>query len=570
MLSAEKLRATVAEQRQLIRPGSTILKLHTHQSLETKCIKKGSPYRIVFSMGGIRSGKTLVIARWMIDRGKWDTAQFHGLFAYTGPQLHGAILGEVLPWVELAGIQWVYGRRPPAEWIEVWRKRGIKIPPRLPKYTNVLILSSGLHIYCGTMHNKSYRQVKGMKFGSIVIEEIGAGPTEEAIRYLFERVNCGIGPVKCAEQHHHVKILHSNIPDEDGHWIYEWLSRHEKRIAKKVGVSPSEAFDDYPCLLRGVGDMIYIKSRTIDNADNLPAEFIDDMEGGLDHDTAERVLGGNPTRKRTGRAYNAFDRKNIYPIAYDPDRTLYVFFDFNTNPTVAGFAHPLKRGEYPSEFHVDGMQYEGVFGEFFHVGGMDAHQLALALARGEESSHGYMPSNWRGIKSHRGPVIVFGDAKGGSRRPMTGVTPWSIVNEVLREAAPGRYSIRVPTENPLQQVRIRSLNGRLCNARDERLLFVDPNLNQLLTDLDVVVTNPDGTIKKPGGPRPGTRTWWWTHLTDGLGYFAYAMHPMGRDVVATSRLPKTIRSRKTSDAERDAQRQRRRSRRSSIPSGIYN
>jgi hypothetical protein len=513
----------------------TILKLHTHQSLETKCIKKGSPYRTVVCIGGIRSGKSLVIARWILDRGQWDTAQLHAIVANTKGQL-SSILSDVMPWIEAAGLEWQAHRQPPKEWIERWRKQGIKTPPRRESYRGILICSNGFHAQLVSLENRSYTKVKGAKWGSAVIEEVCAGATEEAVRYIFERVNCGLGPEKCRTLHHHVRIMHANPPDDDGHWIYEWLKRQETRVARAAGITSDEATDDYPCLLRGIGDTIFIKSRTLDNAENLPGEFIEDIAGTVDQETAEKVLGGAMTRKKHGRAYNAFDRKNIYPIAYDPDRTLYVFFDYNTNPTVAGLAHPLREGEFPSEFLIDGASYEGVFGEFFHVGGMDAHQLALALARGEKSSHGYVPSNWQGIAHHRGPVVAFGDAKGGAKRSMTGFTPWSIVGEVLREAAPGRYSQRVGTENPLQQIRIRSLNARFCNSRGIRFLFIDPHLEQLLLDIDTVITNPDGTIKKPGGPRPGTKFWWRTHISDGLGYMECDLHPMGREIEKSTKV----------------------------------
>jgi hypothetical protein len=492
----------------------------------------------VIAIGGIRSGKTLVIARWMIDRGTWDTSQFHGLFANTWPQLQSAVLGEVLPWIELAGIEWVWNKRPPAEWIERWRKLGIKIPPRLPRYTNVLILSTGLHVYCGTMSNRSYRQIKGMKFGSAVIEEACAGATEEAIRYIFERVNCGLGPKRCAEEHHHVKILHANPPDEDGHWIYDWLARQNKRVAKAAGLPVSESEESYAHLLRGIGDTVYIISRTIDNVEHLPGDFIDDMAGAIDDETAARVLGGGMTRKKAGRAYNLFDQKNEWAIKYDRDRTLYLFFDFNGNPTVAGMAHPLVKGEVPSELWVDGSEQIGVFGEFFHVGGMDAHQLARSLVSGDKGSNGYAPQNWRGLKDHRGPVVVFGDAKGGAKQSMTGFTPWSIVHEVLRPECGGGYRIRVGTVNPLQQIRIRSVNGRFKNMRGERLLFVDPNCHELIHDLLTVQTNPDGTIKKPGGPRPGSEVWKRTHISDGLGYMVCELFPMAHDVAPGRNRPR--------------------------------
>lgn len=530
----------------------TTLTLHTHQSLESKCIERGSPYRIVIAIGGIRSGKSLCIALWMLLRGMWDTAQLHGIFANTKGQVD-SILADVMPWIEAAGIEWQAHRKPPPEWVERWRKLGIKTPPRRNSYRGILILSSGFHAQLGSLENRAYTKFKGAKYGSVIIEEVTAGATEEAVRYIFERVNCGLGPARCSELHHHVKILHANPPDEDTHWIYEWLARQEARVAKAAGLPTDETGDSYPCLLRGIGDTIYIPSRTIDNAGNLPATFEEDMAGTMDAETAEKVLGGVLTRKKTGRAYNKFTQLNEWEVQYDPNRTLYLFFDFNNNPTVTGLAHPLTEDEYPSERSV-GVKPIGVFGEFFHVGGMDAHELALHLARGERSSGGYLPSSWKGVAKHRGPVVVFGDAKGGAKRSMTGFTPWSIVHEVLREACTNpetkhcRYSIRVGTENPLEQIKIRSLNASFSDWKERIRIYVDPHCRELITDLLTNITNPDGSIKKPGGPRPGSKFWLRTHLSDALAYMAHELNPMGRDVDDSNGRAKVIRAKREAPA----------------------
>lgn len=526
----------------------TTLKLHTHQSLELKCIERGSPYRIVIAIGGIRSGKSLCIALWMLLRGLWDTAQMHGIFANTKGQLD-SILADVMPWIEAAGILWQAHRKPPPEWIAEWVRRGIPTPPRRASYRGILILSSGFHCQMGSLENRAYTKFKGAKYGSVVIEEVTSGATEQAVRYIFERVNCGLGPEKCAALHHHVKILHANPPDEDTHWIYEWLARQEARVAKEAGLPANETGDSYPCLLRGIGDAIYIPSRTIDNAENLPATFAEDMAGTLDTETRDKVLGGALTRKKTGRAYNKFDQSNEWEVTYDQNRTIFLFFDFNNNPTVAGLAHPLIEGEYPSELSV-GVQPIGVFGEFFHVGGMDAHELALRLARGEASSGGYLPPSWQGVAKHKGPVVVFGDAKGGGKRSMTGVTPWSIVHEVLREACTNpvtkvcRYRIRVGTENPLEQIKIRSLNAGFSDTHGRHRIYVDPHCRELIIDLLTNITNPDGTIKKPGGPRPGSKFWQRTHLSDALAYLAHEMFPMGQEPDPRGNVPKVIRREK--------------------------
>jgi hypothetical protein len=162
------------------------------------------------------------------------------------------------------------------------------------------------------------------------------------------------------------------------------------------------------------------------------------------------------------------------------------------------------------------------------------------MAAGEKGSGGYFPANWKGLAAHRGPVIAYGDATGGATKSMTGFTPWSIVNEVLREACQ-HYSTAVPRTNPLQQIRVRSMNGRFCNARQERLLFVDPSCREHLHDLLVVQTNPDGTIKKPGGPRPGSDFWKRTHLSDALGCLCCERYPMGHDVNPRANLPESHR-----------------------------
>lgn len=504
---------------------------------------RGSPYRTVVAIGGIRSGKTLTLARWMIDRGNWDTSQFHGLFANTVPQRDSAILGEVLPWLEIAGIDWSWNKRPPAEWQERWRKLGIKVPNRQPRYTNVLILSSGLHIYCGTMSNRSYRQIKGMKFGSAVIEEVCAGATEEAIRFIFERVNCGKGPTVCAAEHHHVKILHANPPDDDGHWIYDWLAKREAQAAKKAGLQPSNENDSYPCLLRGVGDTIYIPSRTIDNVDNLPAEFIDDMAGSVDEETAKKVLDGVLTRTRKGRVYNAFSHENQIDVRYDPKRTLYVSLDFNRNPAVAIYAQPLNPGEYPAEHERAGVSHLGVFGEVFHIGGVDTAGMCAMLLDGEPGSDGSLPANFKGLLRHvdnGSRVVFFGDATSNFER-MAG-NDWQIVDQVIGEALRGMYVKNVPgKKNPLVPVGVHAVNAKFKSSRiggEVRSLWIDPRCKHLIEDM---LTNSwhktdSNKIYKPGH-RGGSNLWMTTHLGDALRYLVATLFPRGRDIDPKDSIP---------------------------------
>jgi hypothetical protein len=512
------------------------LKLHTHQSLETKCIQRGSPYRVVVAIGGIRSGKSLCIARWILDRGQWDTAQMHGLFANTKGQLD-TIMQDVTPWIEAAGIDWQAHRQPPKDWIESWRLRGIKVPPRRTSYRGIFIASSGFHAQLGSLENRSYQKIKGARWGSLIVEEVCAGATEDAIRYLFERVNCNLGPQRCAELHHHVKILHANPPDDDGHWIYDWLARRERLAATRAGIASSERNDTYPCLLRGIGETIYIPSRTIDNAGNLPAEFIGDMLNTVDDDTADKVLRGVLKRKRKGRVYNAFSYENqIDTITCDPKRPLYVSIDFNKNPAVALFAQPLRDAEVPEDYRVPGITHIGVFGEVFHVGGLDVNGLCQLILNGEAGSDGSLPPEFKGAARHEGPVKFFGDATGAFEK-MLG-SEWAVVDEVCGAALRGRYSKNIDgKENPLVPVGVHAVNAKFRSASGLRSLWIHPRCSHLIEDMLINSwhrTDPN-KIYKPG-VRGGRDLQLTTHLGDALRYLISTLFPLGREIDVGSAL----------------------------------
>lgn len=512
-----------------IDPERTILRLHPHQSLEFECIKKGSPFRRVVAIGGIRSGKSLVIAMWLLDRGKWDASQMHAMAGNTDGQIT-TILQDVLPWVEAAGVTALFDKQPSPEWWASWRVRGIKVPPRRRSYRGLMVLSSGLHVQLVSMGNRAYKSIKGARYGSVVIEEVAAGATEEGVRYMAERNNCNIGPARCAERHHHVTILHSNPPDDDGSWVYDWLARLEKAAATKAGIARAADEDSFPALLRGVGDTILIPSRTIDNAANLPGDFIDDMASSIDSDTAARLLDGVLTRSRKGRVYSAFSHQNqIDTIPYDPHRSLYVALDFNKNPAIALFAHQLNPGEYPAEHERPGVTHIGVFGEVFHVGGADVTTLCSMLLAGQAGSDGSLPDNFGGLLGHGTRITFYGDAT--SNFETMAPKEWPIVDEVMRREIPDRYARATDTKrNPLVPLGVHAVNAKLRSSTGVTSLWIHPRCKHLIEDL---LTNSwhrtdPSKIYKPGA-RGGQTGWMTTHCADALRYLVSTLFPLGRE-----------------------------------------
>lgn len=520
-----------------LRPEDIVLRLHPHQKLEVRAIGRHARYRVVLSVGGVGSGKTLCTALWMLDRSEWDVNQLHAIFTPTAPNLHGAILAEALPWLEAAGHDAVFGRRPPKEWREAWKREG-KRPPTLKRYTSVLTLSTGLTLYCGSFGTKSYRSCKGMSFGSVLVEELAHGCTEEALRFILERLRCGLGRERCRAEHHHVLIGHSNPPDDYGSFLFDQLARWEAEAARKAGKSERASEDTYPCLSAGIGDVLLIQSRTSDNAANLPESYIDDLTASVDSETARRILEGSMVRSREGRVYNGFSSThNERPVAYHPDRTLLIGLDFNVNPTVALFAHELNPGEYPSEHNRAGVKHVGVFGEYFHVGGQDVSGLAAALLAGDSGSGGHLPKNWRGLLHHAERVTFFGDATSTWQR-MAG-NEWQLIDELVGKAIRGRYSRNVPDKNPLVPLGVRAVNAKFCSAAGIRSLWVDPRCSQLIDDLANVVWDRTGRDVQKHGYRPGTSSKLWQrgHLSDALRYLISRIFPLGNEL-SENHIPK--------------------------------
>src|SRR5437762_3313012 len=145
----------------------TSVKLHPHQA----AVVFDTDHRVIVSIGGVGSGKTLCDGLILLDRSQWDTGQLFGLFANSVTQLENGVLPEIFRWLEAAGEEFEYNHQPPDEWRHEWREKGIPTPPRPANFRRILTLRSGLHALCGTLFNKSYLQFRALQFGSAIIEE---------------------------------------------------------------------------------------------------------------------------------------------------------------------------------------------------------------------------------------------------------------------------------------------------------------------------------------------------------------------------------------------------------------
>ncbi len=123
---------------------------------------------------------------------------------------------------------------------------------------------------------------------------------------------------------------------------------------------------------------------------------------------------------------------------------------------------------------------------------------------------------------HRGEIWIYGDAT-GQNRGQTGKTDYALVlNEIRKYNMIAR--LKVPSSNPHVPDRINAVNRALRNEQGVHMLEIDPSCKELIEDLEQVIRDPAGGIKKVHNPRD---TYFRrTHASDALGYWIAFEQPV--------------------------------------------
>jgi len=517
-------------------------------------------HKYVLLGGGVGSGKSVLHGLDALIRSQHETELLHGIFTNTQIQLDKEVVPSMQDRFVAAGFERpVFDKKPPASWSRRWAKANIEIPS-ITRYRGIFTAPTGYHAACGTLFNQSFTQYDTLQFGSARIEE-AANTSFAAISTIFERVRCSKGGgERCKLYHHHSKTLIFNPPRGPHPWLYSYLDQLEENArAYYHALSEGEECEcprahgpevdhrKWPLLLAGIGQAVWYQSKTSDNAANLDSGYRDGLAANMSASAARRRLDGEVVREEEhGRAYTEWSDENIGEVSYDHDATLYLCLDFNAEPRIAGFWHPLGR--------KDGVEKIGKFGEFFYAARLSDRKLAEKLVRGDrgdgfDSQPKYknpelrgLPANWQGLKAHKGPIIAFGDAVGTHRSSHADnlESSWEIVEQVFRQLP--NYQRSVPEKNPPPRARVDSVNGKFCNAFGVRAAIVAPRCEESQRDFEQVVWDEDGvSIREWRRGSIGTE-WHRSHLSDADGYMMHRLFPLGEDHDDTPRIPRVKRS----------------------------
>lgn len=124
---------------------------------------------------------------------------------------------------------------------------------------------------------------------------------------------------------------------------------------------------------------------------------------------------------------------------------------------------------------------------------------------------------------HLSMLWVYGDATGKGRSNQSKISNYDVIlNNMQNYNVP--LKLKVPESNPPVPLRLNAVNRSCFNENGEVMLEIDPSCEELIADLEGVVSDGKGGIKKTYDRKDvyAKRT----HTSDALGYWVAAEEPV--------------------------------------------
>lgn len=113
-------------------------------------------------------------------------------------------------------------------------------------------------------------------------------------------------------------------------------------------------------------------------------------------------------------------------------------------------------------------------------------------------------------------ILIYGDATGQNRTAQTGKTDYMLISNIMRNYRM-HPKLKLQPVNPSISDRLCAMSRALKNEQKEVTLFIDPACEELITDMEDVLIDPQGGIKKSHNTKdPYYRR---SHASDALGYW---------------------------------------------------
>lgn len=261
--------------------------------------------------------------------------------------------------------------------------------------------------------------------------------------------------------------------------------------------------------LDGTRNDIEVFNASIYDNPFIPEEEIRKLEAKYPEGSLERRirLNGELLPGLSGsRAYPAFNR--LLHVKQQPEiilrRPLCWIWDFNVDPMVTLIG---QRETIPGS----GKTLFRVFKEL--------------IIRGNASIPEMCEYFYQVHPRHAAELWIYGDASGKSRHANVGKSDYTMIaNEMRRYRVPTKF--KVPETNPPVPDRINALNRVMRDEDQEIRMEIDPSCIELIADLEQVLRDARGGIKKTYNAKdPYSQR---THASDALGYWTFYEEPVQR------------------------------------------
>lgn len=247
---------------------------------------------------------------------------------------------------------------------------------------------------------------------------------------------------------------------------------------------------------------------------HVGGDFYDSLERSYDPRFYEQEVLGKYLNLTSGQVYYGFSREDtLRNLDWDPTASLCWALDFNVDPMCSVIAQvidattrtDMMNGRDRKEIHV-------------------IDEVSLRSATIEQACNEFV----RKIEKYRFPqrmstVVLYGDASGKSRTH-AGPSAWQTVKECLARVPGIQLHDKTRMSNPPVKDRVAAVNSALCNAAQERRLFVHPRCQELQRDLEQVIWKVDSAGAMI--PELDKQNKMRTHISDALGYLVEVEMPM--------------------------------------------
>lgn len=269
-------------------------------------------------------------------------------------------------------------------------------------------------------NDKRYEKFRSYELSAMVFEELSENHDEHKKAYTEAVARVGRLP--------HVPeswVGSASNPDSPSHWVYKYFME-TKRENRKV-----------------------YYSKTTDNP-FLPDWYMNSLLEIYDKKMAMRMIEGRWIEITDEVVYYTYDKEfNYRDESYEVDERypVYICYDFNIAE-----GKPLSVA-----FHqcIDGIYH--VFNE--------------VVVHGQRTGDSLVEAKNKGLLDFNTRYIVHGDANGFNRNTVAVDTDYSIIEDFLEDQRLD-YEMDIAKSNPKIRDRHNLVNGRICNAKGTRRLFV--------------------------------------------------------------------------------------------------